>query len=125
MKKSENNLGVIQNFLLHVTHCDNDDGELYWKSVMEITPETLYQMALDYIEEDHVDGKSNEEDHIVTYGAESSFQHEDKDKEYPEYVVVVADFGEEVGTCTAVTIDSTDVDGVQELLNFIKNPEFP
>ena len=121
MKKSTNNLDVIKNFILHVTHSSDEDSN----TLVNLTVAELYQMANDYIEEDHVDGKGNPEDHIVTYGAESSYQHEDKDKEYPEYVVVVADFGEEVGTCTAVTIDSTDVDGVQELLNFIKNPEFP
>jgi hypothetical protein len=69
--------------------------------------------------------KQNTEDHIVTYGAESSFHHEDQEKEYPECVVIVADFGEEVGTATIATIDSTDVEGVQALIKFMANPEFP
>jgi len=82
-------------------------------------------MAKEYIKEDHYDGEDNPEDHIVTYGAESSFQTDDREKEFPEQVSIVADFGEEVGTCTAVTIDSTDVAGIQELLDFIEKPEFP
>lgn len=120
MKKSARNLAVIQNFLLHLTHCDNYDGELDWKTEMTFTPEVLYQVALDYIREDHVDGEDNPEDHIVTYGAESSYQHEDKDKEHEEYVVVVADFGDD-GTQTIATIDNADnLQAVNDLLTFIK-----
>jgi hypothetical protein len=120
MKKSARNLAVIQNFILHLTHCSDDESELDFKEVMEFTPELLYQVALDYIEEDHVDGKDNPEDHIVTYGAESSFEHEDKDKEYAEQVVVVADFGDD-GTQTIATIDNADnLQAVNDLLTFIK-----
>jgi hypothetical protein len=130
MKKSDRNLAVIQNFILHITHSsiphDRVDGEdEYATTPMTFTPDELYQMAEDYIQEDHVDGRDNEEDHIVTYGAESSFHHEDKDKEYPECVIVVADFGDDVGTATVASIDSTDVDGVNELIEFIRNPTFP
>ena len=52
---------------------------------------------------------------IISYGAESSFDHEDKDKEYPEYIVVVADFGEELGTQTVATFD-----GVENLIKILK-----
>jgi len=120
MKKSARNLAVIQNFLLHLTHCDNYDGELDWKTEMTFTPEVLYQVALDYIKEDHVDGEDNPEDHIVTYGAESSYQHEDKDKEHEEYVVVVADYGDD-GTETVATFDNADnLKAVNDLLDLIK-----
>ena len=43
----------------------------------------------------------------VTYSVESSFDHEDKDKEYPEHYVVVADGGDECGTTTCATFDIT------------------
>ena len=120
MKKSARNLAVIQNFLLHLTHCDNYDGELDWKTEMTFTPEVLYQVALDYIKEDHVDGEDNPEDHIVTYGAESSYKHEDKDKEHEEYVVVVADYGDD-GTETVATFDNADnLKAVNDLLDLIK-----
>jgi len=51
--KSKLNLGVIENFILHITHSSDkeDDDE------MTFTPALLYKMAEDYIEEDHVDGK--------------------------------------------------------------------
>ena len=121
MKKSTNNLDVIKNFILHVTHSSDEDSN----TLVNLTVAELYQMANDYIEEDHVDGKGNPEDHIVTYGAESSYQHEDKDKEYDEHVVVVADFGEDVGTQTVATLDNAEnVQTVQELLDFIKNPQY-
>jgi len=81
-------------------------------------------MAEEYIEEDHADGEDNPEDHIVTFTAESSFSLEDKEQAFPENVVVVADFGED-GTATIATIESGDVEGIQELLKFIANPTFP
>jgi len=116
MRKSARNLDVIKNFILHVTH-SSDERE---NTLVNLTVAELYQMATDYIEEDHVDGKDNPEDHIVTYGAESSFDHEDKDKEYTENVVVVADFGED-GTQTVATIDGIEnLQAVNDLLTFIK-----
>ena len=125
MKQSEKNRHVINNFILHLTHCGFGGGEKEFKEQQSYSPEELYAIATAYIKEDHADGEGNEEDHIVTYGAESSFQTDDREKAYPEQVSIVADFGEEVGTCTAVTIDSTDVAGIQELLDFIEKPEFP
>lgn len=63
MTKADQNLMVIQNFILHITHSsDKDDKNL--KIPMTFTPEELYQMAFDYIEEDHVDGKDNEENNV-------------------------------------------------------------
>jgi len=62
-------------------------------------------------------------DQIITYGAESSFDHEDKDKAYPEYIVIVADFGEDVGTQTVATInDIENLKAIQDLLKFTANP---
>lgn len=51
MKNSERNLRVIQNFILYYTH----DSE-------EMGASKMYQAALDYIEDDHVDGKDADEE---------------------------------------------------------------
>lgn len=123
MKKSDKNLSVIENFILHITHSSGgQDADA--DAPVTFTANELYQMAEEYIEEDHVDGKDNPEDHIVTFVAESSFSSEDQEKAFPESVVVVADFGED-GTATVATIESRDVDGVNKLLKFIANPKFP
>jgi hypothetical protein len=53
MKKSEENLNVINNFILHYTH-DRKENDC----------EEMYQAAIDYIAEDHVDGV--EADELVT-----------------------------------------------------------
>lgn len=63
MKKSDLNLAVIQNFILHITHASEQD---YDNTPMSFTADELYRMAVDYIEEDHVDGKENPEDEITT-----------------------------------------------------------
>jgi hypothetical protein len=119
-KKSQKNLAVIENFILHVTHASCDLDEMF-DIPQTFTAKDLYRMAKEYIKEDHVDGEDNPEDHIVTYGAESSFDHEDKDKEYPEHIVVVADFGERVGTQTVATIDNVEnLQAVNDLLTLIK-----
>jgi len=60
MKNSERNKLVIDNFILHITHCSG--GEDDFEEPITFTPKQLYQMAEDYIEEDHVDGKGNPED---------------------------------------------------------------
>ena len=105
-KKSTKNKIVIDNFILYITSNNNLSDK-----PQTFTAKDMYRLCEEYIVEDH----------IVTYGAESSFQHEDKDKKFPECVVVVADFGEE-GTKTVGSIDSTDVDSVNDLLEFIKDP---
>tara|TARA_R110000851_G_scaffold28466_2_gene79311 strand:+ start:1247 stop:1603 length:357 start_codon:yes stop_codon:yes gene_type:complete len=113
MKKSEKNLTVIQNFILHLTHSGEHGMDAHYKTHITLTPKIMYQAALDYVNEDHVDGEGNPEDHIVTYGAEVTFGDVD----------VVADFGPEVGTQTAVTITGKDnLGAVEDLLDFIKNP---
>ena len=122
MKKSENNLALIQNFILHITHSSDTDTDVYYKNKMTFTPESLYKSALDYIEEDHIDGK--EGDHIVTYSTESSFLFEDKDKKYPEQCIIVANGGEEWGTCTCASFDADQINEVSQLLSYIDNPHF-
>lgn len=60
MKNSEKNLYVLRNFILHVTHSNQGDEDA--DEILPLSANTLYQMAEDYIEEDHVDGKQNPED---------------------------------------------------------------
>lgn len=55
MAKSEDNLRVIQNFILHVTHCN--EGDFDAREPITFTADQLYQMAYDYIQEDWADGK--------------------------------------------------------------------
>lgn len=69
MTKADQNLAVIQNFILHITGCsipndrvDGEDERQY--NLMTFTPDDLYQMAEDYINEDHADGRDNEENNI-------------------------------------------------------------
>jgi hypothetical protein len=57
MTKSEQNLSVIQNFILYITHDTHEQ--------ITFTTEQLYQLAIDYIEEDHVDGKENKENNVT------------------------------------------------------------
>lgn len=118
---SDRNLIVLENFILYITGCNENDEDSCTQQ--SFSPNELYQMAKDYIKEDHVDGKENSEDIIVTYGAESSFVTEDRDRKYPENVVVVADYGEEEGTKTVATIMGIEnLQAVTELINQFENP---
>jgi hypothetical protein len=63
MTKAEANLIVLQNFILHITHV-SDAREEDFKTPMTFTPEQLYIMADEYIDEDHVDGRNNKENNI-------------------------------------------------------------
>jgi hypothetical protein len=127
MKKSEKNLSVIQNFILHLTHSskieDMPVGELdvLHNEVMEFTPELLYKVAKEYIKEDHVDGEDMENDEIIIpkYSAESSFVFEDKEKLYPENIVVISDLGETIGTESIATFPIDVKDELDNLLNII------
>jgi hypothetical protein len=61
MKKSAKNLMVIENFILHATHCSEGDSNAnspipILANQPELTANKLYEMARDYIAEDHVDG---------------------------------------------------------------------
>ena len=61
----------------------------------------------------------------VTYSIESSYDFEDKEKEYPEQYVVVADGGEEYGTCTVTTFPfETDIESLKYLIEHFNNPVF-
>ena len=69
MTKADLNLALIQNFILHITHSsppnDRVNGEDEYAAVpMTFTPDELYQMAEDYIDEDHCDGRENPENNI-------------------------------------------------------------
>ena len=66
MTKADQNLSVIQNFILHITHSSmpSDGIDENFKTPMTFTPEELYQMADEYIDEDHVDGRENEDNNI-------------------------------------------------------------
>jgi hypothetical protein len=120
MKNSERNLSVLQNFILHITHSsDNEDN-----TPITFTPSELYQMANDYIEEDHVDGKENPEDEIikVKFWVESSFDHEDKDKEYPETLIVGQDMGDEHGTQTIGSFGLSIKEDIENLIEHFNEP---
>lgn len=60
MTKADANLAVIENFILHITHV-GDESEPDYREEIAFTPEELYKMAKDYIDEDHVDGRNNKE----------------------------------------------------------------
>lgn len=59
-KHSQRNLDVIENFILHITHCSNESDEEF-TTPQTYTPEELYKLAYEYILEDHVDGEDSEE----------------------------------------------------------------
>ena len=125
MKKSDRNLAVIQNFILHLTHSGEHGLDAHYKEEMVFTPEIMYRVANEYIAEDHVDGEDNPEDEIPTYGTESSYVLEDLDRNEPESVVVVANYGDEIGTKTVATIKGIDnLKGVQDLIDEIQDPKY-
>ncbi len=73
MKKSNSNLSVIENFILHITHSSKpEDGvDEYFEKELTTTPKILYKMAKEYIKEDHVDGEDNPYDDVISYKAET------------------------------------------------------
>lgn len=56
---TQKNLDIIQNFILHLTH--RSPGDYNFKEEFNISAETMYQGAREYIEEDHVDGMERED----------------------------------------------------------------
>lgn len=54
MAKSDDNLRVINNFILHVTHANEGDHDA--ETPITLTANDLYRMANDYIAEDWADG---------------------------------------------------------------------
>ena len=69
MTSADENLMVIQNFILHITGVS--DGDVDAQSPMTFTPEALYTLAVDYIEDDHADGKGNPENNLTKYDKEN------------------------------------------------------
>lgn len=53
---SKRNLLVIENFILYLTHC-SDENDSDFTIPQTYTPEELYRVAYDYITEDHADGE--------------------------------------------------------------------
>jgi len=69
MTQADKNLALLQNFILHITHVsapqDRVNGEAEYSDLpMLFTPDELYKMAEEYIDEDHVDGRDNPENNI-------------------------------------------------------------
>ena len=53
-RRPEDNLTVIENFILHFMHSSEGDAEA--NDAQLVTPNMMYQAARDYIKDDHVDG---------------------------------------------------------------------
>ena len=122
-KHSDRNLMTIENFILHMTHCSIDGGDDGYDKPFNLTPEQMYQCAIEYIEEDWSDGKENEEDIIPEFTADSSYVVEDVEKKFPEHVVIMADYGLERGTETVGCMSDIDnLANVRQLINKIENP---
>ena len=60
----------------------------------------------------------------MKYWIESSFDFEDKDKEYPEVLVVGCDGGDEVGTMTVATFPLEVKGELEDLINHFNDPQF-
>lgn len=58
MTQADKNLMLIENFILYLTHC-SDEIDADFREPQTYTPEELYRVAYDYIEEDWVDCKKN------------------------------------------------------------------
>lgn len=64
MKQSQKNLDVINNFILHLTHCGEHGLDSNFNDLMRFTPEEMYRIAKEYIDEDHVDGVDADEPEV-------------------------------------------------------------
>lgn len=62
MRHSKDNLEVIKNFILYLTHCGDHGLDSGYNMQQTWTPKLLYDMANRYIQEDHIDGEENEDD---------------------------------------------------------------
>jgi len=74
-KHSKINLAVIENFLLHLTHC-SDELDYGFDLPQTYTPEELYRVANEYILEDHVDGEGWEEEEPFWFEVFTSDENE-------------------------------------------------
>jgi len=120
---SDRNLMTIENFILHMTHCSIGGGDDGYDKPFNLTPEQMYQCAIEYIEEDHSDGKDNEEDIIPNFTADSSYASEDVEKKFPEHVVITADYGWKKGNEVVGRMSNIDnLANVRQLINKVENP---
>ncbi len=94
MTRADENLMVIQNFILHITGVDNVEDVDFGRP-MTFTPEALYTLAVDYIEDDHADGKGNPENNLT-----------ERDKETIAYIVNIV---EKEGSMQLVSPLSTEI----------------
>ena len=116
-RQSDKNKAVLDNFILHMTHKSRED-----KSSQVLKPwssNIFYSIVDEYIQEDHVDGRENEDDMINQYYGESSWDGMDKDKEYPEMYDVVVDRGENHGTETICSFDIDNKDSAECLIEHL------
>ena len=65
-RKSDRNLAVIQNFILHLTHSGEHGMDALYKEEQTYTPEIMYRVAKEYIQEDHSDGVDGDEEYDNT-----------------------------------------------------------
>lgn len=62
-RKPENNLSVIENFILYFMHSSENDNEA--NDCQLVTPKMMYEAARNYIQEDHVDGYDSDEEILI------------------------------------------------------------
>ena len=55
------------------------------------------------------------------YWIESSHLHDDKDKEYPEHLIVAVDYGDEDGTESIASFDLELKEDLEVLINHFNN----
>lgn len=81
MKKSDLNLSVIENFILHLTHSGEHGMDAHYKEEMTFTPEEMYRVAKEYIEGDHVDGVDGDEEEYDDTITECDSCHKEFEKD--------------------------------------------
>src|SRR5690606_6471269 len=71
----------IEGFIYWFTHCSHpsDGDDPNFKVVQEWTPEQMYQGAIDYISEDHVDGKDTNEEYCIDLWLEAEEANRNED----------------------------------------------
>jgi hypothetical protein len=130
-RKSDANLNVIQNYILHLTHCSKLEDcppefspDVLYNVKVDFTPKWMYELAKLYVKEDHVDGRDNPEDEINVYYGVSSWEAFDKEKEYPEMFDVVVDRGEADGTETICSFNmGDDKQSAECLIDFLNGKQ--
>ena len=94
MTRADENLMVIENFILHITHVA-DAQSVNFHTPMTFTPEALYALAFEYIEDDHADGKGNPENNLT-----------ERDKETIAFIVNIV---EKEGSMQLISPLSTEI----------------